>query len=160
MFFQATRCLTATHFVGKGGKMVQIERLKNVEIFQGLKDEELIIAARFCQQEAAPEGVTLCEEGARADKLFILEEGAVSIRFKKGVHYAIREPGRILGWSFLVPPNRYTASAVTIAPSKLLVIMSPDFYDLVHQETKMGIKIMDNLAQIVSSRLKAFVDYY
>ena len=96
----------------------------------------------------------------RADKLFILEEGAVSIRFEKGVNYAIRAPGRILGWSFLVPPNRYTASAVTIAPSRLLVIKGPDFYDLVHKETKMGIKIMDNLAQVVSSRLKAFVDYY
>ena len=140
--------------------MVQIERLKNVEIFQGLKDEELIIAARFCQEEGVPEGVTLCEEGARADKLFILEEGAVSIRFEKGANSAIRAPGRILGWSFLVPPNRYTASAVTIVPSRLLVIKGPDFYDLVHKETKMGIKIMDNLAQVVSSRLKAFVDYY
>jgi hypothetical protein len=49
---------------------------------------------------------------------------------------------------------------VTIAPSRLLVIKSPDFYDLVHKEAKMGLKIMDNLAQVVSSRLKAFVDYH
>jgi CRP/FNR family cyclic AMP-dependent transcriptional regulator len=140
--------------------MVQIKRLKNVEIFLGLTDEELRMAARFCQEEGSPDGATLCQEGDRADKLFILEEGAVSIRFAKGADYAIRTPGKILGWSFLVPPNRYTASVVTIAPSRLLVIKSPDFYDLVHKETKMGIKIMDNLAQVVSSRLKAFVDYY
>jgi len=140
--------------------MIPIERLRNVEIFQGLKDEELEIAASFCQEESVPEGVILCAEGARADRLFILEEGTVSIRFEKGVNYAIRAPGKILGWSFLVPPNRYTASVVTIAPSRLLVIKSPDFYDLVHKETKMGLRIMDNLAQVVSSRLKAFVDYY
>lgn len=140
--------------------MIRIERLKNVEIFHGLRDEELEIAARFCQEENVPEGAILCEEGARADRLFILEEGAVSIRFKKGVSFSIHGPGKILGWSFLVPPNRYTASAVTITPSKLLVIKSPDFYDLVHQETNMGLKIMDSLAQVVSSRLKAFVDYY
>lgn len=140
--------------------MIPIERLRNVEIFRGLKDEELAIAARFCQEESVPEGVTLCEEGARADKLFILEEGAISIRFEKGANYTIRVPGKILGWSFLVPPNRYTASVVTIAPSRLLVIKSPDFYDLVHKEAKMGLKIMDNLAQVVSSRLKAFVDYH
>ena len=140
--------------------MIPIERLRNIEIFQGLKDEELEIAVRFCQQENVPEGVTLCEEGARADRLFILEEGEVSIRFQKGANYTIRTPGKILGWSFLVPPNRYTASAVTIAPSRLLVIKSPDFYDLVHKEAKMGLKIMDNLAQVVSSRLKAFVDYH
>ena len=140
--------------------MILIERLRNVEIFRGLKDEELAIAAQFCQEENVPEGVTLCEEGARADKLFILEEGAISIRFEKGVNFTIRVPGKILGWSFLVPPNRYTASVVTIAPSRLLVIKGPDFYDLVHKETRMGLKIMDNLAQVVSSRLKAFVDYH
>ena len=140
--------------------MIRIERLRNVEIFQGLKDEELEIAASFCQEEGVPEGVILCTEGARADRLFILEEGTVSIRFEKGVNYAIQAPGKILGWSFLVPPNRYTASVVTIAPSRLLVIKRRDFYDLIHKETKMGLKIMDNLAKVVSSRLKAFVDYY
>lgn len=139
---------------------MNLERLKNVDIFQGLADEELDIAAQFCQEESVPEGITLCEEGARADKLFILEQGAVSIRFKKGVHYAIQSPGKILGWSFLVPPNRYTASVVTISPSKLLVIKSPDFYDLIHKDKEMGLKIMDNLAQVVASRLKAYVDYY
>ncbi len=139
---------------------MNLERLKNVDIFQGLADEELNIAAQFCQEESVPEGITLCEEGARADKLFILEQGAVSIRFKKGVHYAIQSPGKILGWSFLVPPNRYTASVVTISPSKLLVIKSPDFYDLIHKDKEMGLKIMDNLAQVVASRLKAYVDYY
>jgi len=139
---------------------MNLERLKNVDIFQGLADEELNIAAQFCQEESVPEGITLCEEGARADKLFILEQGAVSIRFQKGAHYAIQSPGKILGWSFLVPPNRYTASAVTISPSKLLVIKSPDFYDLIHNDKEMGLKIMDNLAQVVASRLKAYVDYY
>lgn len=140
--------------------MIQIARLRNVEIFRGLADEELQILAGYCREENIPEGVTLCEEGARADKLFILEEGAVSITFKKGVKYTIQASGRILGWSFLVPPNRYTASAVTVVPSKILVIKSPDFYDLFHRESKMGLRIMDNLAQVVSSRLKAFVDYY
>jgi len=140
--------------------MIPSERLRNVEIFQGLKDEELQVVARFCQEEAVPEGYTLCEEGAKAIKLFILEEGAVSIRFKKGVNFAVQTPGKILGWSFLVPPNRYTASAVTILPSKLLVIKSPDFYALVNKDPKMGIKIMNNLAKVVASRMKAFVDYY
>ena len=138
--------------------MIRVERLRNVDIFQGLSDEELKVAARFCQEEKVPEGVTLCEEGARADKLFILEEGAVSVRFSKGPHYEIKTPGKILGWSFLVPPNRYTASAVTDVPCKLLVIKSPDFYDLIHKDAKVGLMLMDNLSKIVASRLKAFVD--
>jgi len=31
---------------------------------------------------------------------------------------------------------------------------SPDFYYLIHKEPKMGVKVMDNLARVVASRLK------
>jgi len=140
--------------------MVPTERIRNVEIFQGLKDEELKIVAQFCQELQIPEKNTLCEEGARADKLFILEEGTVSIRFQKGAGFEIHGPGKILGWSFLVPPNRYTASAITVTPSRLLMIKSPDFYELVHKDSRMGLKIMDSLAQVVSGRLKASVQIH
>jgi CRP/FNR family transcriptional regulator, cyclic AMP receptor protein len=140
--------------------MISIERLRNVDIFQGLSDTELEIAAGFCTEERIAGGTTLCEEGARAEGLYILEDGAVSIRFAKGASYAIQQPGKILGWSFLVPPNRYTASVVTLRPSRVLAIKSPDFYTLVNQEAKMGLRIMNNLAQVVAGRMKAFVDYY
>ena len=140
--------------------MVPTERIRNVEIFQGLKDEELKIVARFCKELQVPEKNLLCEEGARADKLFILEEGTVSVRFQKGAAFEIHGPGKILGWSFLVPPGRYTASAVTVTPSRLLVIKSPDFYELVHKHSRMGLKIMDSLAQVVSGRLKASVEIH
>lgn len=140
--------------------MIHADRIRNTEIFQGLRDEELRVAAGYCQEESVPEGTILCLEGARAEKLIILEEGTVSVKFQKGVQFEIKGPGKILGWSFLVPPNRYTASAVTITPSKILTIKSPDFYELVHKEPRMGLKIMDNLSQVVSRRLKAFVDIY
>jgi CRP-like cAMP-binding protein len=145
---------------GEEEKMVPIERIRNVEIFQGLSDEDLKIISPYCNSEKVLSGATLCEEGGRADKLFILEEGTVSIRFKKGVSFEIQGPGKILGWSFLVPPNRYTASAVAVAPSQVLVLTSPDFYDLVHKDSRLGLKIMDKLAQVVSGRLKAFVEIH
>ncbi len=140
--------------------MVTIDRLRKVEVFQGLDNEDLRKAIAFCQEQSFPKGTVLCEEGARADKLWILEEGSVAIRFQKGVDFCIQTPGKILGWSFLVPPNRYTASAVTLVPSKLLLIKSPDFFEMIHREAKMGLKVMENLAQIVASRLKTFVDIH
>jgi hypothetical protein len=47
-----------------------------------------------------------------------------------------------------------------IAPCKLPLIRNLDFYDLPYKRTKMGLKIMDSLAQVVGSRLKAGVDYH
>jgi hypothetical protein len=54
---------------------------------------------------------------------------------------------------FLGPPVSFTA------PSKRLVIKSPDFYYLIHQEPKMAMKGMNNLAQVMASRFKGPEDF-
>jgi len=135
-------------------EMISIDRLKEVEILQGLGEWELQSIAQFFDEETVAAGITLCEENERADQLYILQQGSVSLRSKKLGQLEINTPGKIVGWSFLVPPYRYTASAVTTTPSSLLVIKSPDFYYLIHKEPKMGMKVMNNLAQVMASRFK------
>jgi CRP-like cAMP-binding protein len=135
-------------------EMISIDRLKGVEILQGLEEWELQSIAPFFSEETIAAEVSLCEESARADQLYILQQGSVSLSSKKLGQLDINTPGKIVGWSFLVPPYRYTASAVTTTPSRLLVIKSPDFYYLIHKEPKMGMKVMNNLAQVMASRFK------
>jgi hypothetical protein len=132
---------------------VKTDRLRKVDILQGLAEGELESIAQYFEEENFGAGVTLCEEGANADRLYVLEQGAVTVDSKKGGHYDIDMPGRIVGWSFLVPPFLYTASAVTKTPSKVLMIKSPDFYYVIHKEPKMGMKVINNLAQVIASRL-------
>jgi len=139
-------------------ELISIDRLRKVEILQGLTEGELQNIAWFFQEENISEGVSLCQEGARADQLYILEQGSVWIRSEKLGQLNVNTPGKIVGWSFLVPPYRYTASAQTTSPSRFLVIKSPDFYYLIHKEPKMGVKVMDNLAQIMASRFKGSED--
>jgi CRP/FNR family cyclic AMP-dependent transcriptional regulator len=134
-------------------EVVSIERLRNVDILQGLAEGELQSIAPFFEEEIVSAGATLCQEGASAERLYVLEQGKVSISNKKGGQIDIDTPGKIVGWSFLVPPFLYTASAVTTAPSKVLVIKSPDFYYVIHKEPKMGMKVINNLTQIIASRL-------
>jgi CRP-like cAMP-binding protein len=135
-------------------EIISIDRLREVEILQGLAEWELQSIAQFFNEETIVAGVSLCEESARADQLYILQQGSVTLSSKKLGQLEINTPGKIVGWSFLVPPYRYTASAVTTTPSKLLVIKSPDFYYLIHREPKMGMKVMNNLAQVMASRFK------
>ena len=134
--------------------VVKTDRLRKVDILQGLSEEELQSVAQFFEEENVAAGVPLCEEGASAERLYVLEQGRVSISSKKGDQYNIDTPGKIVGWSFLVPPFLYTASALTTIPSKVLVIKSPDFYYLIHKEPKMGMKVINNLAQAIAIRLK------
>ena len=140
--------------LAQGGRSpINIDRLRKVDVLQGLTDWELKVIAQFFREETVAEGVTLFEEGQKADRLFILEEGEISVQIPNGESYQIHSPGKIIGWSFLIPPNRYTASGATMVSSKLLVIESPDFYYLIYKEPRMGVKIMANLAQVVAGRL-------
>ncbi len=134
-------------------EIVKIDRLRNVDILQGLTDAELQSIAEYFEEEDLDMGVTLCEEGTNAERLYVLEKGRISISSKKGGRYYIDTPGKIVGWSFLVPPFLYTASAVTTTPSRVLVIKSPDFYYSIHKEPKMAIKVINNLTQVIASRL-------
>ena len=138
---------------------ISVDRLRTVEILQGLTESELESIVWIFQEENLPEAMSLCEEGARADQLYILEQGSVWIDSKKMGQLNVNTPGKIVGWSFLVPPYRYTASAQTTSPSRFLVIKSPDFYYLIHKEPKLGVKVMDNLAQIMASRFKGSEDF-
>jgi CRP-like cAMP-binding protein len=138
--------------------VVKIDRLRKVDILEGLAEEELQSIAQYFEEENVKAGVTLCEEGASAERLYVLEQGKVSISFKKGGQYDIDIPGKTVGWSFLVPPFLYTASAVAKTPSRVLVIKSPDFYYVIHKEPKMGMKVVNNLAQVIASRLKGHED--
>ena len=130
-----------------------IDQLRKVDILEGLLEEELRIISRYFEEENVDAGITLCEEGKEAERLFVLEQGKVSIHSKKGGLYEIDTPGKVVGWSFLVPPFLYTASVVTMMPSKVFVIKSPDFYYTIHKEPKMAMKVLNNLAQVIASRL-------
>ncbi|MDI6763105.1 MAG: cyclic nucleotide-binding domain-containing protein [Thermodesulfobacteriota bacterium] len=139
-------------------EVVNIDRLRKVDILQGLTEGELQSIAQFFEEENVAAGVILCKEGGSAERLYVLEQGRVSISSKKSGQYDIDTPGKIVGWSFLVPPFLYTGSAITVTPSKVLVIKSPDFYYVLHKEPKMGMKVINNLAQVIASRLKGQVD--
>ncbi len=134
-------------------KLISVDRLRKVDFLQGLAEVELRSIAHFFKEENVGAGVSLCEEGARAERLYVLEQGRISISSKNSRRYDIYTPGKTVGSSFWVPPFLYTASAVTTAPSKLLVIKSRDFYDFIHNDSKMEMKVLSNMTQVIASRL-------
>ena len=134
--------------------MISADRLRKVDFLQRLDEEELQRMAHFFEEEDVGAAVRLCEEGAKAERLYVLERGEVSISPKYGRRYHIDTPGKVVGWSFLVPPFLYTASVVTVTPSKFLVIGDTHFYYFIHEEPGMETKVLNNLTQIIASRLR------
>jgi len=83
--------------LAQGGRSpVNIDRLRKVDVLQGLTDWELKVIAQFFREETVAEGVTLFEEGQKADRLFILEEGEISVQIPNGESYQIHSPRKII----------------------------------------------------------------
>ena len=141
--------------------MVGIEKIRNAEIFIGLNDEELHLIAPICHEETLPAGTVIWKAGDSADRVFILEAGKTQINMRDKTTIDITEAGRILGWSAFVKYNKYyTATAQCLEDSRFVRIMSSDMLALFRGNQAMGLKVMDNLANVIAQRLANIVEHY
>ncbi len=142
--------------------MALVNELKGSELFRDLSDEVLEKIAGICQEETFSRGTTIFSEEAEAQKLYILREGLVTLRITPAANMertimvaAIKERGRVFGWSSLVETKRYTSSAVCMEDSKVLTIKGEDLFTLLEEMPAAGFAVMRRLAGIASSRLRS-----
>ena len=140
--------------------MVNEERIGKAEIFTGLTKEELHEIANICHMEEVKKGTVLCQDGAPAEKLYILEDGKITIRFKSGFSFEISVPGQIIGWSALINPHRFKADAICDEDCHLISMRGHELMELVRKYTNIGFVVMDNLSGVVFRRLQNLAQYY
>lgn len=61
--------------------------------------------------------------------------------------------GRLLGWSALVEPNRYTATAECVKDSKVIKIDGGRLMRVLEKHPREGMTIMRRLAGVIATRL-------
>lgn len=131
--------------------------LEKHPFFKGLKAEYLDIIVGCASNVRFKEGETIAQEGAAADKFYLIREGRVAIEINVTNHRSITiqtiEDGEILGWSWLIPPhyNRFDARAVTdvhaiALDGKCLRTKCENDHDL-------GYELLKRLAAIFTQRL-------
>ena len=92
----------------------------------------------MAQEEAFDENLILFNRGDVAENLYVLLEGMVTLFIKEtgSVFFSIDEPGQVFGWSALVEPNVYTASAKCFAGAKVLKIDGTRFEHVLERHPK------------------------
>ena len=139
--------------------MVTVQRLKEFELFKGVTDSDLKRIADLCQVQALHEGDRILEEGTRATNLHICCSGKVDIvtwvkkPWNKYVRIHQALPGEVFGWSALVAPYNYSASAICTEEGEEIRIRGTDLLSLLHQNPHLGYTIMENLAADIGTRL-------
>ena len=98
------------------------------------------------------------EQNAPAEKLYILVDGKVEIRFKPddGEQLTVTEidEGGIFGWSSALGRESYTSCAVSIGASTAFSVLGEELKQLCEQYPDTGVIILERLAAVIAQRLQ------
>jgi CRP-like cAMP-binding protein len=140
--------------------VIKSQLLSQAEFFEGLSVEQLATIADQCEEVSCRQGEVLFRVGHKAERLYILSEGEIQIsiqlssRPERLTMSVIDEPGQVLGWSALVAPYQYTASALCKTDGRLLAIDGQALMQVLKQDPTMGFVIVQRLVEVIGARLR------
>ena len=140
--------------------MISPELLRRFPFFADFSPDELKQLAMLAEEQSLNTGQTLFAEGERADKFYFLIEGEADIMLTIGeqerVHTSLSTvpAGDLLGWSALIEPRLYTASARVTRPSRVMAFAGAELEQVAAANPHFYGLFMKKLAQLISHRLR------
>lgn len=139
--------------------MDKLEVLKRSDVFHYLEDGELKEVEKMCMPEVFEAGTIICKQDKEQDKLYIIEEGLVSVLLELGPtdkrQIQAASDFECFGWSASIPPYRCTCSARALEKTKVLAFNGKELRNLVYTNPKLCAAIAGGVAYVISQRLRA-----
>jgi CRP-like cAMP-binding protein len=122
---------------------------------RGLTKDEAQELAAIAEESSAKQGAKLFAEGDAGDSIIVVLEGQVEIT-KGGQALAQIGEGSVLGeMSLLGEGGKRTATAIALSDAKLLKLHAGRFQELLKRNNLAALKVVANLAHVMSKRLLA-----
>ena len=136
-----------------------ITTLQRVDLFRDLDAQQLEQIENISTQLTFAEGDTVCRQGDTADSLYIVSEGQVSIIVHQNDGsrdlMVYLGQGQVVGEMTLVDAGKRSASVMAAeANTKVVSIPNAAFTKLCEENTAIGYRIMRNIAQDLSFKLR------
>ena len=134
--------------------------LSEFALFRNLPEDLLEKIAALGEEVGFSQGDFIFCEGEQADKLHFLLEGKLVLKVKLTSRpesvtvSAVGQKYEGFGWSGIVPPYHYTASAICESDCKVLTIPGDGFMKLLEGNPVAGFTVMQRLTELVASRLR------
>ncbi|HSG43230.1 MAG TPA: cyclic nucleotide-binding domain-containing protein [Anaerolineales bacterium] len=140
--------------------MITSEMLAEFDLFKEVSKEALTEIAGICETIKAEKDSIVFREGEQADRMLLLLSGSIALRVNltsrpDSVTVSfLNSPHKILGWSGVVSPNHYTASAYCEEDAELIALPSEKLMSILDRHPEAGYKIMLRITQVISDRLR------
>ena len=141
--------------------MVPPEILQRFSFFPGLSADELNGLSFIGREISFQRGDRIFQEGDSAHSLYLLLEGWVDVLIdaeagddRHGLMMTLTA-GDIFGWSAVVAPYIYTASAVCASPVKAISLSQVELQALFEIDREFYCTIVTEICHVIASRLRA-----
>jgi len=144
-------------------KMLPIQLLRKVSLFQGLSDSQLESIIELCTEETYGAGELIVQEGEPAKNLYIVREGKVALEMSVRLwpEQRLREmrvetlnAGQPVGLSALTASNVWTMSARAIDRCRLIAIPGKSLLQLMDSDPVMASEVNRELSSVLADRLR------
>lgn len=142
--------------------MAIIDDLKNSDIFGGLEATYLERLSPLCRGSSFRQGAVIFKEGDEAKELYILTDGRIVLEIelrpipdRPAIPTAIEviTKGEATGWSAVVEPHTYVASARCMTNCTTLAINGEMLRKLMQDDPALGYEVMKRVSKIIARRL-------
>jgi len=141
--------------------VVPPEILQRFSFFPGLSADELNGLSFIGREISFQRGDRIFQEGDSAHSLYLLLEGWVDVLIDTEAGGDRRElmmtltAGEIFGWSAVVAPHIYTASAVCASPVKAVSLSQVELQAIFEIDREFYCTIVTQICHVIASRLRA-----
>ncbi|SFM81468.1 Crp/Fnr family transcriptional regulator [Thermodesulforhabdus norvegica] len=132
--------------------MISVNTLKKCRFFREFEDSELLKLARLAIPSQWNEGEVIFRAKSPAQYLYTLKKGAVLLAYPNRRSLIVDTPGEAIGWSTLVSPFHYTATAICLTDVDLIAFSRNDLFDLIRMDAQLGHKIVQKVISIMHAR--------
>ena len=136
-----------------------ITYLRAHSILRALSDDQLAVVAARAGVRRLAAGDVLFRAGDQATRFYIVRDGSIRVGVPaiNGPDLEVQQlgPGEVLGWSWLIPPYRWTFEAQAVRDSTLVEFDGESLRRACEQDPVLGYAVMKIFAELMSSRLQA-----
>ncbi len=140
--------------------MVSVERLKEVDIFKGISDDELeMIAKGVVQVQEFPANEVIFTENSESTRMYVVDSGRVNLDIEAvpdtRLQVASLKKNEVFGWETLVPPYKYTSTARAVADCGAIVLDGTVMRKLCETHPDICARVMERVVRIAADQLVA-----
>jgi CRP-like cAMP-binding protein len=130
--------------------------IKESDLFKGTSQRFITKIATNSEELTFRKNALLFSAAETAQHFYVLVEGSVEMTVGKreGIRFTVNRAGEVFGWSALVAPNVYTATARATKDTKVIKISRDLVENAIGEHPPEGLALLKNLTSIIANRLR------